>query len=198
MSNETPKRAVPNFGEKTKTAGADAATIAQHTPDTDENTAADAAPEPSEPVKTENAPSTSLKTAQPAPEPNYVADAEAEAAVEPVAENTPTFLSKYHSLTLYVQIAAAPDPVAVQFKNGILRTNEAVARELRKHKRFNKMFRESRDASEAALRKQLAAKQAQLTNATHSGMDTSTNGADNVFNQQMKSLTGAEQKLIDL
>lgn len=117
------------------------------------------------------------------------------------------FMAKYPQLILYVKCGEfvrdrdnnrVEIDTRIDFRNGVFQANAEQAAALRKHPRFNRLFREEKSAQNSAIRQALAQKRDALVSPTQAGTTASTDGSENYMLTQDRKLADAEASLIDL
>ena len=172
--------------------------------------AAPAAPVPDLPraVETEVRPQVKQAAAAPSAQPMREAVGAATKTVNTeVGTATAHFISRYHSLTLYVDVGFREQHqgvgivrnVPIRFKEGRYLTNDkAVAAALRKHPRFNMMFQETNSAQLSAFVAGAAKAREMLRNNVTAGPASSNDSNDFAQMSKDAELAGIEQKLFQL
>lgn len=109
------------------------------------------------------------------------------------------FMAKYPSLTIYAVVEGEREPLRVDFKNGVFKTeHDMIAEALRKHSHYKKLFREDQNIHNIELRARADMARAGMLSATKSGVTGSTDGNDMRHAQNMGQLDNLEQQLFTL
>ncbi len=156
-------------------------------------------------IETEVRPQAKQAAAMPSSQPMHdiVGEAAKTAATADKAANA-HFISRYHALTLYVDVGFREQHqgigivrnVPIRFKEGrFITENSEVAKALREHPRFNSMFQETQSAQLAAFVAGAAKARQMLRNQITAGPASSNDSNDFAQMGKDAELNAVEQKL---